>query len=127
MDSGPYTCRKCGDQFSRTARLHAHMRDKHPFNAAGVCGCRDCVDKQVAAAPCFLESVAIPCSTCGASFPSSDDLRAHVLLAHVATKRFRCDACGDSFGRKAVLQDHVRVKHEGGSRVTVPLDQALPV
>jgi DNA-directed RNA polymerase subunit RPC12/RpoP len=52
------------------------------------------------------------CETCGASFPTRDELMEHAKIHSAAAAQYKCPTCGMTFKAQAELLEHAKIhKH----------------
>ena len=86
----PHVCDICGDSFSQTTGLKAHITYVH--------------EKQKKPEDCFV---------CGKSFRTKTDLFKHQDTVHDGKKPYKCHLCGACFGQRQRMKIHVESVHEG--------------
>ncbi|KAI5942710.1 Zinc finger protein 786 [Manis javanica] len=110
----PFSCRKCGQGFSRRCKLAEHGRvhsGERPFRCAD-CG-RTFRQRGQLLRHRRLHSDERPfrCPECPLGFRLQSMLRAH-RLGHGGERPFSCAECGRAFTHQCKLREHVRV-HSG--------------
>uniref|UniRef100_A0A3B3DRT3 C2H2-type domain-containing protein n=1 Tax=Oryzias melastigma TaxID=30732 RepID=A0A3B3DRT3_ORYME len=109
-----FVCDKCGESFSQSSCLKAHMKthkEEKPFS------CNEC-DKRFSQ-KCDLKrhirthtgEKPYSCKECSARFSQISSLKRH-MRAHAGEKPFSCKECEKSFSRISGLKKHMRTHKE---------------
>ncbi len=96
-DERPFKCGQCDRSYKRGDHLSRHVRSAHQDN----------VNDDEDAATRWA------CSSCPATFSSSQALTKHEKKAHLNLSRLECLTCGKTFHKRNHLSAHQAKEHEG--------------
>lgn len=106
-------CAECGKNFSKAFNLKVHYSTQHPQKAL------TCVPDLVSETPDegHFNAAIHECEICRKVFRRKENVKNHILVVHVGTKKFRCEPCETAgkgkktFKRSSDLYRHIKKYH----------------